>query len=85
MKNVPASCENFVCISLVADIPYKLIIRRVENVMNGNSQFNGPQAGTQMAGVMRNHINNVLPNLAAQYWKIIILQLAQIFRRIDGG
>ena len=47
VEQVPPAGQDLVGISLVADIPDQFIIGSIENVMDGNGQFNGPEARTQ--------------------------------------
>ena len=40
-----AAGKNFVSISLMSDIPYQTIIRRVKNIMQGDSQLDRTKIG----------------------------------------
>ncbi len=50
-------------VGLVSHIPDNLVIRCIEDMMQGNGQFNHPQAGTEMTGVRRDNFNNILTQL----------------------
>ncbi len=61
VKLVPPAGKDFVRVGLMAHIPDQLIVRGVEDVVQGHGQFHGAQVGAKMARVVRYHINNELP------------------------
>jgi hypothetical protein len=71
-------------ISLVPDVPDKLVIGSVENVMKGNRKFYHTQAGTKMTPVQANYINDVLTKLIHQLLQLLPGQGLQVCRSIDG-
>ena len=58
MKNIPSAGKYLVAVCLVPDIPYNLVVRCIENIMKGNSQFNHSQAGSKMARIVTDGIND---------------------------
>ena len=59
-KIIAAPGQDLVPVSLVAHVPYQLIIRRIIHVMKCRCQFHHPQAGAEMTSMHTYHINNVL-------------------------
>src|SRR6185312_5678881 len=65
-------------IGLVPHIPHKLIIRRIEDIMHGHCHFYNPKAGTEMAAINGNNINNVLPQFLANLRQLLNGQFFEI-------
>ena len=51
MKNVSPACKNLMPVSLMTHIPYYLVVGSIKNMMQSNSEFDNPQAGTKMSGI----------------------------------
>ena len=83
IKDILSAGEDLMGICLVADIPDDFIERSIENIMDGNSQLNRSQAGPQVSGIGRDHINNELPDLRAEPGKFFNIQLPEIRRVIN--
>jgi hypothetical protein len=60
-KIIPASGEYFMTISLVAYVPYQLIVRSIEYIVQRYGQFNDTQASSEMASMDADYVNDVLP------------------------
>ena len=82
-KAVAAAGQNFVAISLVADIPHDLVAWRVKQVMKRDGQLHRAQAGGQMAADLRDHGDHVIAQLLGDDGKILAGNLLQIGRGID--
>jgi hypothetical protein len=65
------ACEQFVGIGLVPDVPDNLIVRRVEQVMQGNGQFRGTQIRGEMAAISGDDLDEALPNLGRDLRELI--------------
>ena len=48
----PAPGQDFVGIGLVADVPDQAVFRGIEDVMQGNGQFQDTQAGAEVAACL---------------------------------
>ena len=83
MKTVPPPGADLVRIGLMPHIPDQLVIRRVENIMDCDSEFDGAQAGTQMTGVLRGFFDQEFADLPAKLRKAFFRDLFKIFRRIN--
>ena len=53
MESLPASGQDFVPVSLMSDVPNDPVVGRIEDIMQGDGQFDSTEAGSQMAGVFR--------------------------------
>ena len=83
MKNIPASGQYLVSVSLVSDVPDNPVVRGVENIVQGNGQFNRSETGTQVSGIFRKYIYNVLTQLCTYLAQFFGRQLTQILRIIN--
>ena len=50
---VASTSQNFVRIGLVSNVPHDSVMRRVEDIVQSNGQFNRAQVGTQMSTRLR--------------------------------
>ena len=48
MKVVAASCDQFVSIDLMTNIPDELVIRGIKDIMQGQGQLHNAEAGSKM-------------------------------------
>jgi hypothetical protein len=60
-KIIPSAGKDFMTISLMTNVPNQLIVRSIEYIVKGNRQFNDAQAGSKMASMDADYIDNVLP------------------------
>lgn len=74
MDAVPASGENFVRIGLVADIPDQFIVWRVEDSMNGDSEFDNAEARAEMAAGFGDGVDRFGAEVIGQNFKLGIGQ-----------
>ena len=59
-KHVAAAGKDFVSVSLMAYIPYQLVVRRVKHIVQGNAKFYNSKAGSKVAAMYAHHIDDVL-------------------------
>jgi hypothetical protein len=64
----------------VAYIPDQFIIRGIECVMDGSSEFNHAQAGAQVSRVTGNDFEDKLPDILAQEGQLIHREFPEIIR-----
>ena len=76
MKSLPTSGQDFVPVSLMSDVPNDPVVGRIEDIMQGDGQFDSTEAGSQMAGVFRKYIYYVLPQLFTYLAQFLLRQLA---------
>ena len=81
-KPLAPSGQDLVGIGLVADIPYQPVVRGVEDIVQGNGQFDRAQAGREMAAGTGNRFNQKFAQLGGELHELIARQLTQIGRRI---
>ena len=70
--------ENLVGIALVADVPDQPVGWRIEDVMQGNGQFDHPKPGAKVSAGDRNGGNRFLAQFVGQRPQIRFGKLAQV-------
>src|SRR5690606_24612399 len=70
IENIPSFGKDLVSIGLMAHIPDKLVVGRIENVMQCHGQFHHPQAGAEVPAVHRDNVYYILPEFLTQFRKI---------------
>ena len=68
---VPTPRQNLVTVGLVADVPDNLVLRGVEDVVQGHRQFDHAQAGTEVTAFFTDHIHNELTQLVTDLGKLL--------------
>ena len=76
--------ENFVRVSLMANIPDQPIMGRVEHVMQCNRKLNRAEASRQMATRFADGLNQKTTEFIRQFRQLVDRQPTQICRRVDG-
>jgi hypothetical protein len=66
----------------VADIPHQTVIRRIEDVMQGDGQFDHPEARAEMPAGLADRVEQVLAQFVGQGFQLGLAQTAQLIRRI---
>ena len=82
-KIVPAAREDLMAVSLMPDIPYQLVVRCVEHVMQGNGKLYYTQAGGKMAAMHAHHIDDILPQFVAELIELVTSQTFQVIGGTD--
>ena len=83
MKSFPPSGQDFMSVSLMTYVPDNPIIRRIKYVVQGDSQFYGSQAGSQMSRVLRQNIDDILTQFRTHFRQLFFGKLVQIGRKMD--
>ena len=78
---IPASREDLMPISLVADVPYQLIIGGIEAIMQGDGELDHSQAGREMTTMNADRIYDILPQFGGY---LVQLFPAKLFK-VGGG
>ena len=71
VEGVTTARQDFVSVGLVSDVPDDLVLRGVEDVMEGDRQLHHAQAGAEVASLFADHIHNELAQLVAHLGKIL--------------
>ena len=71
--------QDFMSIGLVSYIPDKLIVRGIEDIVQGNSHFYHAETGTKMPSFNGNDINDVLPQFTAHLRKLFLRKFPEVF------
>ena len=75
--------QDLVRITLVTDIEDQPIVRRVENLVDGNRQLHHPEAGAQMSAGARYRVDHLIAQFAGQLRHVPIVQLSEVGGKID--
>ena len=75
---VTASGQDLVRVALVADIEDQPVIRRIENLVDGDGQLHHAQPRTQMAAGLGNRINHLVTHFTGELRQFAIVDPAQI-------
>ena len=70
--------QDLVPVGLVADIPDELVLRRIEDVVHGNCQFDDTQAGAEVATRLRDFVDNVSAQLLAQLAELLGIEVLHV-------
>jgi len=68
VKPVAASGQNFVTVSLVADVPNQLVFRCIERVVQCHRQFYYAQASSEVPSLFRNDVDNEVAQFITNRW-----------------
>src|SRR6185503_15674870 len=79
----PAS-QDLVRIRLMADVPEHPIVRRIEHMVERNGKLDHAEARAEMTSGHRNRINGLLAQFRRELRKLMVLERAQILRRLDA-
>jgi hypothetical protein len=83
MPGAPAG-EHLVRVGLVADVPDQPVLRRVEDVVQGDGQFHRAEVGGEMAAGLRHRLDEELAQFLRQLRQLLALELAQFGGAVDG-
>ena len=72
--------EDFVGIGLVPDVPHNPVLRRIENVVQRNRQFDGAQVGREVAARGAHAVQDECAQLVGQCRQCRRVQLSQKVR-----
>ena len=74
----PAPGQDLVGVGLVAYIPDQPIFGGIEDIVQGDGQFQNAQAGTKVAAGLADRPEQESPEFSGQLWKIFLGQGAQL-------
>jgi hypothetical protein len=76
--------QDLVRIALVPDIPDDLVVRRLEDAVEGYRQLNDAQARGEVPPGTRDGLDDERANLGAELIQLRFVQAAQVLRAMDG-
>ena len=82
---VAPSRDDFVRVGLIADIPNQFIVRRIENVMKRDADFDAAQRPAEMTTVLRDGVDDELAYFAREFGQLVDVKPLHIGGRIDIG
>ena len=74
------AAQDLVCVSLMTDIPDHLVIRKIKNTVQCNSQFHNTQIGCKMAAGLADLVNQKIPDFPGKNLHLWICQFFNITR-----
>ena len=77
-----SSGDHLVGVCLMAYVEHKLVSRCIEYVMGADYQFDGTQAGSKVARIMRTAFHDIAADVAAQLFQLPDIQFSDIGRNI---
>ena len=83
MKPILAAGEDFIGVSLMANVPHQLVLRRVEDLEQGHGQLHGAQIGRQVPARAADRLNDQLADFTRQLVQSLQAQGPQIGGAID--
>jgi hypothetical protein len=85
LQQAPASGQDLVGVSLVADVPDEPVVRRVEHVMQGHRQLDGAQTRRKVPAHLAHGLHEELAQLVGNGAQLGDLQASQVHGRVDPG
>ena len=79
-----AAGKNFVRVALVTHVPHQPIFRRVEDVVQGDGQFDRAQPCREMAASVADRLDQKSAQLIRQGCQLVQRQLPQLIRGRDA-
>ena len=83
LEKVAASGEDFMGVCLMPHVPHDAVVGRAEHIVQGHGEFYHTEARRQVSGIDREFTDNVRPQFFAERRKLLLWQLAEVFRRVD--
>jgi len=80
---VHPACEHFVGVGLVAHIPNQTVLGCVEDIVQGNGEFDSAQIRAEVSAGLRDGLNQPLAQFNRQVWQAIARQLSQLRWRLN--
>ena len=78
VEAVPPAGYQFVGIALVPDVPDQLVGGRIEHIMQGQSQFNDPEARAEMTAGDGHGIDQKDPDLFGQSGQLAVREVPYV-------
>lgn len=69
-------------VRLVTDVPDKLVLGGVEDVVHGYRELDDAQAGAEVPSRLRDCVNDVSPKLLAQLPELLVVEVLDVHRVI---
>lgn len=74
--------QDFMSIGLMTNVPDDTVFRSIKHIMKGYRQFYHAQARSQMAGINRQFLHNILTQLIAQLRQLVDTEFSEVFRKV---
>uniref|UniRef100_A0A6J6A146 Unannotated protein n=1 Tax=freshwater metagenome TaxID=449393 RepID=A0A6J6A146_9ZZZZ len=80
---VPATGQNLVWISLMADVPEDLVARRIEHRMKSDREFAGTEVRAEVPPDLTDGVDDVLAHLLRHLLKLCVIETVEVLRAVD--
>ena len=84
MQSITTSGEHLVWISLMSHIPHQAIIRCIENIMQGDSEFHRAQSSGEVATFLTNGVDQEITQFTSERFQVCQAEQSQVSRRLNG-
>ncbi|MNI22731.1 hypothetical protein D3C73_762930 [compost metagenome] len=68
----------------MADIEDQPVMRRVENLVDGDRQLDDAKPGTQVTTRFRHRIDHLVAHFTGKLWQVAVIDFLQICGELDG-
>ena len=70
--------ENLVRVGLVADVPEDLVLRGVEQAVEGDSELAGPEVSAEVSADLPDHVDDQLAHLLRHPLQLLVRETGQL-------
>ena len=82
-EGVSPTRQDLVAVGLMAHIPYDTVIGRVKDIVQCHGDLHHAKTGSEMSGVDRHFVDNILSELAAYLRQLVDAEFPQVGRIFD--
>jgi hypothetical protein len=84
MKTIEAAGKNLMDVPLMTDVHDKAVLRRLEDSMQSNSQFDDAEIRSQMPAGLRENLDQLIAHFLRELRQILFAKRFDIGRRTDS-
>ena len=84
-EEVTTTCDNFVGVGLVADIPDEFVVGSIEDIVEGKGKFDGTKRGGKMARVECEGMDNVVTQFETELFEVGDGECPEVVDGVDAA
>lgn len=84
-EEVATTCDNFVGVGLVADIPDEFVVGSIEDVVEGEGEFDSAKGGGEMAGVECEGMDDVVTQFETELLEVGDGECPEVVDGVDAA
>jgi hypothetical protein len=84
MKTIEAAGKNLMDVPLMTDVHDKAVLRRIEDSMQSNSQFDHAEIRSQMPAGLRENFDQLIAHFLRELRQILFTKRFDVGRRTDS-